>query len=340
MNREHYNTEDFLNDESFQAYALKLDKKEESYWQKWLEQHPEKVADAQKAIQILTSFTVSALKVDEQKFEQDFKRIRNTIGDEGRPEAKMLRMFYSFGLKVAASITLAILLGVAGYYYSVQEAEIESVTVMEKSNPKGRKSRVMLPDGSVVRLNAQSHIRYEEEEGLRNVYLTGEAFFEVAEDKTRPFTVYSAEISTTALGTSFNVKAYPSESKIEVFLASGKVEIKEHARKDPSKLVLSPGEGIDYDRNARELTYAKEGSNKPLAWTEGIIVFDKADFAQVKVALERWYGVDIEVKGKPDPAWRINGSFENESLVNILNSMAFTTPLDYSIEGNKLIIRF
>lgn len=340
MDYQKYSTEDFLSDESFQAYALDLNEGDTSFWSNWLLENPHKAHEVKEAKDLLTSFTISTLEVEEHKFDQDFARIRNSIGLVKTGHVIPMRRNFQLVMKIAASIALIFCIGYGGYFLALPDNNKEGLTLLEKSNPKGRKSTVMLPDGSKVKLNAESHLKYEEIGDKRTVYLRGEAFFEVAKDANRPFTVFSGEISTTALGTSFNVRAYPESQYIEVYLASGKVEVLQHENRNGTKLTLEPGQGANYNRGDKQLAYSQTGAETSLAWKDGTIIFDKSDFTEVKKALERWYGVEIEVIGTPDASWRINGTFSNESLENILSSLDFTAPLDYSISDNKVKIKF
>tara|TARA_R110000868_G_scaffold241413_1_gene495967 strand:- start:105 stop:1127 length:1023 start_codon:yes stop_codon:yes gene_type:complete len=340
MNYQQYQTDDFLNDESFQEYALGIDSKNELFWKGWLLENPHKQEEAEKAKLILTSFSIKRLEVGTEKYNHDLSRLEKSLS--AKKKGRQFSMVKNFDLlwKVAASILIFLGLGYGITYVSTIEPNIKEITVLEKSNPKGRKSTVMLPDGSRVKLNADSYFKYEEIGKKRNVYLKGEAFFEVAKDASRPFTVYSDKISTQALGTSFNVRAYPEDEVIQVYLATGKVEVKTHEKEKCIKLMLEPGNGAGFHKEDKRLSLEDFNAENALAWKEGIIVFDESDFQEVKRSLERWYGVDIEVNGNPESSWRINGAFKNESLENILSSIDFTTPIDYSISNKKVKIIF
>lgn len=339
MNYNSYTTEDFLNDETFQAYALRTSEEHTSFWINWLSENPNKSEEASEAQQIITSFSIQTLKVDQSIYNEDLRKLQDTIDTKkkfGMP-ARQKQLF----LKIAASIILV--LGI-GYILQITDAEKEqemgSLTLLEKSNPKGRKSTVMLPDGSKVKLNSESHLKYEEFDNKRIVKLTGEAFFEVAKNPSKPFTVYSKGISTTALGTSFNVRSYPEDLVTQVYLKSGEVEVVDFQNASNEKLLLSPGLGAEYNISEKSLTRKNFDSESVLAWNDNTIQFENAEFKQVQKVLERWYGVEMEVKGKPDSAWRISGAFKNESLENVLSSIDFTAPLEYTISNNKVKINF
>jgi transmembrane sensor len=281
------------------------------------------------------------LQIDKNIFNQDLERLQASLDQTRKDKVVPMKRTNRILLSIAASIALVLSVGFVTQYLASLEAQgMGSVTLMEKSNPKGRKSTVMLPDGSTVKLNAESHLKYEEFDNKRNVHLTGEAFFEVAEDAGKPFTVFSKEISTTALGTSFNVRSYPEDLITQVYLRTGSVEVREFENNQKEKLILAPGDGVEYNALNKTLVLAKIEPEMALAWNDNIIKFESADFNQVRNKLERWFGVEIEVVGKPDSAWRISGAFKNESLVNILTSIDFTAPLEYKISNNKVKIKF
>jgi len=340
MNYHHYQTDDFLNDESFQDYVLGNDSKNELFWEDWLLENPQKQKEAETAKLILTSFSIKRLETSAEKYDHDLSKLQKSLS--ASKKGKHLSMIRNFDLlwKVAASILIFLGLGYGVSHCTTIEHGTKDITVLEKSNPKGRKSTVMLPDGSRVKLNADSYFKYEEVGNKRNVYLNGEAFFEVAKDASRPFTVYTDMISTMALGTSFNVRAYPEDEVIQVYLATGKVEVREFNNKGGSKLILEPGNGAGFHKTDGKLSLENFNPENALAWKEGVIIFNKSDIHEVKKSLERWYGVHIEVHGSPDPSWSINGAFENESLENVLKSIHFTTPINYSISKNKVKINF
>ncbi|MFY0654222.1 MAG: DUF4974 domain-containing protein [Cyclobacteriaceae bacterium] len=341
MKYEEFSTEDFINDESFQSFARGLKEEDERFWINWLKQNPNKQIEFDEARELLAAFSIKELKVQESTFHQDLDRLQSTMN--GAKGVKLsIQKSLSWTIKIAASIILV--LGIA--YFLQDNSAIEDnnaiveLTLLEKSTPKGQKTTFMLPDGSKVKLNSDSYIKYEEVKERRNVYLAGEAFFEVTKDADRPFTVFSGNVQTTALGTSFNVRAYPDDQVTKVYLATGKVKVSEFNKEEGETLMLEPGDAAGYDKDLGKLAYRSFSAENSLSWSEGTIIFDNAEFHEVKKVLERWYGVNIHVNRNPDSGWRINGSFKNESLENILNSIHFTTPFQYSLSEKNVKIKF
>src|SRR5690606_21518010 len=137
------------------------------------------------------------------------------------------------------------------FQHMIKDANEEDLVVEEmteewttKSNPIGQKSIIQLADGSKVVLNADSELKFLDNfgQGHREIYLKGEAFFEVALDSLRPFTVYSGESVTMALGTSFNINSYDNK-KVQIQLATGKVKVI-HEDKEKEPVYLDPGEEV------------------------------------------------------------------------------------------------
>ncbi len=249
---------------------------------------------------------------------------------------------------IAASVILILatsaLLWDQNILTSLQSQAVQAQNIITKSNPKGQKLKIHLPDASTVILNSESTISYPErfDASNRTVELTGEAFFDVTKDKTRPFTVVTSNISTTALGTSFNVKAFENEEQIEVDLVTGKVLVNQ---KTPgNKLVtedfiLTPGQGIIYHKINNQVEQIDFNPEEKTGWKEGLIYFKKSSKEQVFTELSRWYGVEFQFTNESD-SWSYTGSFDNENMIAVLNSISFTKNFSYSIDGDIIQITF
>ncbi|HCM75145.1 MAG TPA: hypothetical protein DIS90_02095 [Cytophagales bacterium] len=339
MKYNQYNAEEFLNDESFQSFALGHKEEDVSFWTAWIKEHPEKIVEVNEAIKILTAFSIRTINPEKEKFESDLQQLHKALNEQKELTKTIPIRSFRFSWKIAASIVLLIGVSIAAYQYVTYFTSKAEQVVVEKSVPGGKKLTFMLPDGSKVKLNGNSYLKYDQNYLLkqRSVTLIGEAYFEVVKDSINPFTVVSGAISTTALGTSFNVKAYDNENLIEVALITGKVKVVDNR---DNSLTLNPGKGARYLVDGQQLIAYEFNSDEVLAWKDGIIKFKNASIDEVSRTLERWYGVSIEIINPPDQAWRINGTFENESLENVLNSISYTSPLNYTLQNNKLTLEF
>ncbi|MDW7694903.1 DUF4974 domain-containing protein [Flammeovirgaceae bacterium SG7u.111] len=243
---------------------------------------------------------------------------------------------------VAASLALLVWAGINLYQknQSTEEMQQSATVFKEKQNTAGRKSILTLPDKTKIWLNAESTLRYPTQfsDDERVVYLTGEAYFDVARDTTRPFRVVTGNISTTALGTSFNIKAFPQSQAIEVALTSGKVVVNSSNNKKKTtknKVFLVPGENAIYHKKEAEIEKGLFDANT-IAWKDGTLFFKKADLEEITETLARWYGVTFEVKRKVKISY--NGSFKNKSLERVLDGISLATGIKYTMEDNFITI--
>ncbi|MEN7550690.1 FecR domain-containing protein [Rapidithrix thailandica] len=222
-----------------------------------------------------------------------------------------------------------------GVIQQQNEGKEAKVPMMEKVAPRGSKMRITLSDGSRVVLNAESCLSFPKHfsETSRVVYLQGEAFFEVTEDRQRPFSVVSGEITTTALGTSFNVNAYEDFKKVEVALVTGKVQVK--AERMQASAMLVPGEKLAYSGRSK-LTKLRFDSEKEVGWKDGWIIFENASFQEVQSTLERWYDVSIFCDKVLQRDWNYSGKFHHASLENVLENIGFARKFQFSIKNKKV----
>lgn len=207
-----------------------------------------------------------------------------------------------------------------------------------KTNPSGQKSRIQLSDGSVVHLNAESELQYEEgfSENERKIHLKGEAYFEVAKDVDRPFTVVSNNISVTALGTEFNVNAF--NDNIEVALLEGSVIINDLNGSD--EVTLVPMQVVRFDSKSGKLKRIDLNAIDLALWRDRVIYFDNTPIDDAVRILSRWYAVDIEIINASSNDLTFSGKFNNRSLELLLKNLSYTLDFKYNIDRNRVILDF
>ncbi|MDN5202173.1 FecR domain-containing protein [Fulvivirgaceae bacterium BMA10] len=240
---------------------------------------------------------------------------------------------------LAAVISLLLIAGVAFVIQFSNTPKVEKkVELKRKKIPLGQKATIYLSDGTKVMLNAGSSISYPEKfsKTSREVSLEGEAFFEVVEDKIRPFSVISGDITTTALGTSFNVNAYQENDHIEVALASGKVLIKDN-NKEVKRTVLAPGELLNLDLNTGNSNKENFNVKEKLGWTESLLYFNDAGAKEVFSTLKRWYGVEFTFNREMTEKWKYSGEFKNKSLETVLKGISYVKDFDFVFRDGKHI---
>lgn len=203
----------------------------------------------------------------------------------------------------------------------------DDVRLVECHVPYGEKADLVLPDSSVVQLNAGSTLIYPERFGkVREVHLVGQARFSVRHDSRRQFVVNTSDMEVSVLGTEFNVTSYPDDGFSSAFLESGKVQVRFNALPD-EKVILSPDDIVVYDR--KSATFSKDISDplSAVAWTEGGIACDGMSLQEVARVLERHFDVRIHV---PQDKYQNNRltfkCMSGDSLTDILNILGQLVP--------------
>ena len=346
--------EDFLEDNSFRQWVLKEDIEQGKYWQDWLDAHPSRLELFGQAKTILLELDTSCREWPIKRKERAFLNIKEKIQSSGKSNQSAESSSYTPNnitlekkVRVFISLLLVLLFTFVLFNSYLSEDKDETLAKKEKqnewiikTNPKGQKSTFRLSDGSNVVLNAESELRYKNEFGHshREVYLVGEAFFEVSIDSILPFRVYSGDLITTALGTSFNINSY-KENWVEVQLATGKVKVSNAAIEDQT-VELVPGEAAAIGINS-QLVKSKFDLEKAFYWKEGILVFESIPFREVVQSLERWYATEIIVKNPPTNRVRISGEFKkNTYLKDVLESLGYAYNFNYSIKNKVVFIQF
>jgi len=264
-----------------------------------------------------------------------FDSLNRAIDDDVREHR---RARFGGTLRIAASVAILVTAGIAFYLMRVEQPAVEYITA---TTQRGEQKTVTLSDGSVVRLNAESSITYPEQfADTRNVQLTGEAFFEVAHNEAQPFIIRSADLMTTVVGTSFNIRAYPEEESIAVTVATGtvKMETADH-RQSSGSLLLTAGDQGHYDKLSASISRTQVDLEKYLAWKDGTILLEGVSLQEAANILARWYNVEFVFRNPEQMTCTIDGKFRNDKLENILENLRFLLGIEYQIEaGNRIII--
>lgn len=250
----------------------------------------------------------------------------------------LAKVVASFLLLLSASLYIGYFLV---YPNKEKESLVSSKTVV-KENPKGMKKIFHLQDSSKVFLNSDSKLTFPENftGEKRELMLYGEAFFEVKKDPFKPFIVKTGELTTTALGTAFNVKSFEEENCVVVSLTKGKVQI-DYKENPENRLILIPGEQAILDKNTGDLIKRTFDPKEVTAWTTNKLLFKNASLEEIIKKLERWYGVTIKTENGHSNAgkhWNYSGEFDNEPLRNVLNGISYVKNFTYKMEGKHVNI--
>ena len=351
MHIEDYELYDFLMDDSFRAGVEEPDGPESQEWRLILETYPDKQALAQEATLIIRSAQYRDLQFNEKEtrslwseirrntYETDHKPVKNSIIASGSRWRWLFR----------AAIILIPLVATALLIYFTQDApsvvEQPQITQVEKQTQIGQKLQITFSDGTQVKLNADSKLTYTQpfDPEQREVYLEGEAFFEVTPDPDRPFLVHTGNVTTKVLGTSFNIRTYPEEAAIQVAVVTGKVMV-ENNHPDSSldtgqTVILQPSEMATYDKQSLITKVVSVDIEQITAWNQDILAFHNASFAEVVEQLERWYGVEFKILRSEPIKKGFDGSFQNKSLEHVLDGISYTSDFQYEIQGDTVLIR-
>ncbi len=244
--------------------------------------------------------------------------------------------------KIAAVITFLLVATSIFYFNTSPKDDVQRNVYTEmiyKNNPAGQKTRINLPDGSVCWLNSESEIKFPPNlsKNSREIYLKGEAYFEVAKDADRPFRVHSPTMIITALGTIFNVNSFNEEENESVALIEGSISVK---CKDKFYNNVMPGESISFNKKAKYSKRLEIDADAVINWKNGILNFNEESYQTIFSKLERWYGVSISISGNPPSHLKYKASFKNGLLDNILNSISYGHEFEYKIDGKKIKIMF
>ncbi len=338
------NIEDFLTDQEFVRWVKSSDPELDVFWLKWLQLYPEKREMLIKAREIILSMNFKTHHVDNEVQEKSLNFILSkTSSVSSLDEIEKHSKLYIF-LRVAAILVMLLTTTyfVNNYVSSFEKKSKQKlVSDIIKENPNGRKSKIQLPDGTIVWLNAGSTITYPAKftNKERVVSLDGQAFFDVVKDSLRPFRVNSSGLITTALGTAFDVNAYSVQNnEIKVSLVSGKVSIENKSLK--TKNITFPGEQLVYSIKNQKSKITSFDLKEVVAWKDQILYFKNASLSEVVTRLERWYGVEIRLKNKPVKKWNLTGEFKKQKLERVLERLSFTENFEYQINRKTIEFKF
>lgn len=360
MNADKMTIEELLSDESFINYCKGVSPEDVAFWKNYIKENPDKVSLVEYAkeqyVQLFNALALADL-------EEQATRLKNSLDQKESTPVIQMEQFEKGNqgkvLPLLLKITAAAIV-VAGLFFAINYFVGGSDNSKTYAAVYGERKNIQLPDGSVVTLNAGSNIKINENYGIitRDVYLEGEAFFEVKHDITRPFIVHTPAMDVKALGTAFNVKAYLNEKNTETSLISGLVEVtlKEN---NNVKMLLYPNQKIEWQNGStntlnnnlttsnkdthftdslpKKLVVTSTGDIKEIAWKENKLMFDDEEFHNIAVLLERWYGAKINFKDNAVCHYRFTGTYEKEDLNTVLDYLKESKSFNYTIEPGETL---
>ena len=290
--------------------------------------------------------------IDKDEAEEFIAGVQKKISVK-KSEAKVISPGWYKYVAVAACVIILL----AGFYYFFNTSnQYKAPNVV--TTKKGSKSSIVLPDGTKVWINSDSKLTYDENFGVksREIMLDGEAYFDVTKDANKPFVVKTTALDVLVLGTAFNVRAYNNEKNTQTTLVRGVVEVVLKNRKD-KKITLQPNEKLMVQNNyyltrtgeAKKnddteivlSTIQPRSSDSTLAetgWVSNKLIFNQEKLEDIIPVLERWYNVKINLRKQPNNSRKLSGTYNNDNLKDVLESLKLAGEFSYSIEKEEVNI--
>lgn len=356
MNYSKFKIEDFVQDEQFAQWVKHPTTEGDTFWTNFLAQYPEKTETVATAKDVLLAIMNQGVyELSKGKEDEILEHVNSAI--DAKP---MMQIAHKRWYWAAASVA-ALLACVVGFLYLKQNVrnteggtssvyqdmvDVSKMKMMEKSNNSTEPIQVVLSDGSRVTLQKKSKMSYSEKfDGqLREVYLSGEAFFEVTKDAARPFMVYANGLVTKVLGTSFTVSAYDTDKAVKVSVKTGKVSV--FSQKDKNEqgkgLVILPNQEIIFDK--AEVRMIKSVVEQPtiLDNTVEVTSFEFVDVPIKKVfqRIQKAYGIEIVYDEEVMKECYLTASlYEEKSLYDKLKLICKVTESSYEVTDGKVVVQ-
>lgn len=277
-----------------------------------------------------TAALAESLKADGAQRSRVWNLINQKI-EEDEARSKRLRNLKIYRWSAAAAIMAGVILC---SIFMLRRSDVEMINLVAENGSMS----VTLPDSTKVWLNKSASISYPEAFAgdSRRVSIEGEAYFEVAKDKSRPFTVEGKWLHVTVLGTKFNFNS-SSHDENTVSLLEGAVEVTPN--KNDDGIVLAPGQKVEFNPADGRMSVVQANTSLDAVWHDRLIHFHNATVQEIVADLEKLYHVDITVKNSADMMRTYSGAtVYYQSADSTLEALCETLPLQFTRNGNNIII--
>ncbi|KAA2239817.1 DUF4974 domain-containing protein [Chitinophaga agrisoli] len=216
--------------------------------------------------------------------------------------------------------------------------------LQQLSSAPGGKSRIVLPDGSIVWLNANTQLKYEKNsfgKQHREITLTGEAFFDIAKNDGIPFIIHAGKVNIRVLGTAFNVKAYEGDSAVFTTLVRGKIAVSFQEKTvvlQPEEKLTVPVRPLATAFQQKRLQKDSSGQLAEISWLNNKLAFDNNTFGELAAKMSQWYGVSFHFESASLEQLRFSGIIDTESIEEALKMLQMSRPFNYQINGKEVRI--
>ena len=267
-----------------------------------------------------------------------FERLREKIHkhEDKNSKTNFIKQISKYYQRIAAIILLPLLIASAIFFLMPKKQETDYFIA---EAPLGQKAKVELVDGTLVWLNSGSKIKYSTNynKETRDIFLNGEAFFDVRKNKNKPFYVHTKHIDIEVTGTKFNVNAYQNEPSIQTSLIEGHVNL--FVNNSNEKYQLTPGKLIEYRKNTGKIIERSFKENETKSWTENELVFINDDFSKLKRKIERWYNMEVIYDSIAFANNKLTVTLnKGEQLSKLLEIIEVASDAECLIKEDKIII--
>lgn len=275
----------------------------------------------------------------ESKKDANYKRLSRQLGMKQNGVLSFVP-WQKIG-RIAAVVLLLLTTSIATYYIYNDVTNVGNTVLCQTEVPLGSQSKVILPDGSIVCLNSGSVLEYAPDFGKgskREVRLSGEGYFRVSKNPSKPFVVHSNDIHVKVLGTVFNMRAYSNDRVVEVSLIEGKVNV--FAQSESSgNVILHPNERLTYDRTSKKMWTDRVDAERSAQWTTGRLSFVNTSLTDILKDIERKYNVRIVVNSKHMQGEIFSGSISPKlTMDEILDYIDVDNKYHWERSGNVVTI--
>jgi ferric-dicitrate binding protein FerR (iron transport regulator) len=276
-------------------------------------------------------------KVSATENNKSFKQIQITLSDgsQHRINKKSTINLEDKSGRLVASKTDDIL------YFETSLTKFEDTSTIKIDIPYGQKLKLKLSDGTLVWLNSGTRFNFPQQFSSssinREVNIVGEAYFEVSENKQKPFIVYTPSMHVKVLGTHFNISSYITDSRSKTTLIKGKVEVYNNLQIN-IPLELKPNQQVIFEKTSKTFQKSTVEANSFNSWIDNTLIAEGISFHELMKKLEYKYNVTItnELEGLWSHTYR--GEYKDESLAEVLETIALSTQFKFAIEGKHVKI--
>lgn len=337
-----YNFDDFMFDDSFINYATNSNQIEVSKWEKWLSSNPNNISTAEEAKLLIRHLRFKKQELSNKFIQDEWIKLKYRLKlDETSHSLNSKTILQSIRWQYIAAVASIILLFLSAiYFFSLKPKCDEMATYYKIIVPKGEIKKVWLPDSTLVYINSDSELKYNNcfDENNRDVFLKGEAFFDVKYMAKKPFIVHTQETNIIVLGTAFNVYAYPNDNIFRASLERGKIAISPN---DKETINLKVNQTfISNKNNNQSKVIDSENIQTYSSWKEGQVIFRNQSFTSMLRILERSHNVIFILQNDDVGKCKYTGSFAaQDDIKTILGVIKLPTPFDFEILNDTIIIK-